>query len=354
MRILEDNIEELAALCQYAGARTDFVQAAGGNVSVKADDKSLLIKASGCLLNEVNLQEGWVLVNKERVYEALLRSVSAVDEKLQDNQRATKELRAASAKNGKWPSIETYFHVLFQKYTLHTHPVAVNLMLCQKNSREEILNLFPDSLFIDYATPGIEVAREILKHERCREGNPRRKASVVFLKNHGVIVSADDMNQVARIHDRVVESLEKIFGVRGRTSMGPKGQCQKTHDHWCESRHPYLLKQLKAKEELFFHPPLTPDEFIFCGYNAVRVRALEKDEGFVLYESRWGSLPKVVIRNHGIYFNTDSVQKANQMEEVLWSHIFLLDHLKKQPEYLSAEECMFLSQWEAEKYRQSR
>jgi rhamnose utilization protein RhaD (predicted bifunctional aldolase and dehydrogenase) len=52
-----------------------------------------------------------------------------------------------------------------QKYVIHLHPIAVNIILCRKDAKEIINKLFEESLFIDYILPGVELSKEIYKNE---------------------------------------------------------------------------------------------------------------------------------------------------------------------------------------------
>jgi rhamnose utilization protein RhaD (predicted bifunctional aldolase and dehydrogenase) len=86
----------------------------------------------------------------------------------------------------KRPSMETSFHTLLDKYVVHVHPVYLTLVLCLKESRNLIKELFPDLdyNYIEYASPGYHLYKSI---------STNSKHKVFFLENHGVIVSSDDM-----------------------------------------------------------------------------------------------------------------------------------------------------------------
>ena len=56
-------------------------------------------------------------------------------------------------------------HSFLLKYTLHTHPVAVNMILIRKNCKEIIESIFSNDriAFVKYETPGVDLAIELKK-----------------------------------------------------------------------------------------------------------------------------------------------------------------------------------------------
>ena len=131
-----NSIKDFVEISRYAGSRFDLVQASGGNSSVKLDGERLLIKASGVHLSEVNTKEGYVSVQYPRVIEILnnthLRSISTKSEREAVAAKLiTAETQAVGVSNR--ASIEIFLHAMLRKYVLHTHPIAVNMLACQKN-----------------------------------------------------------------------------------------------------------------------------------------------------------------------------------------------------------------------------
>ena len=52
-----NELENFILMSKYAGERFDIVQAGGGNSSVKLEDGSMLIKASGFSLSEIQTRK---------------------------------------------------------------------------------------------------------------------------------------------------------------------------------------------------------------------------------------------------------------------------------------------------------
>lgn len=127
-------------------------------------------------------------------------------------------------KEDKKPSIETSFHsLIFNKtqarFIAHTHPVNT-LKILSSSLIEEFANnrLFPDqvvfngslSLVIPYATPGVDLMREIDKHLTLFQAKFKRDPKLILLKNHGIICigkTAED----CLISTEICEKAAEIF-----------------------------------------------------------------------------------------------------------------------------------------------
>lgn len=55
---------ELIYLSKYVGMRSDYVQAGGGNISIKISDKNMIIKSSGVQLADIHKGYGITCVDK--------------------------------------------------------------------------------------------------------------------------------------------------------------------------------------------------------------------------------------------------------------------------------------------------
>jgi len=159
------------------GESLPLVQSKGGNISTKIDNR-LIIKESGGKIKNVNYSSGYSILNYKNFNIDIINS----DKELHD-------FLLSSVKNSiyKKPSMETGFHTHFKKYVFHLHPVYLNCILCLENaeqiSKKIFSNLFEYSL-IDYFNPGYELTNEIIKRKDLKD--------IIFLKNHGLIVSCDD------------------------------------------------------------------------------------------------------------------------------------------------------------------
>jgi len=104
-------MNQFIAMSRYAGERFDLVQAGGGNTSVKSDDGSMLIKASGWLLSEVEPGKGYVQVDNRLVLALLEQSGTLPDDRRDRDELVARQIGDAVMASGSLrPSIETLLH----------------------------------------------------------------------------------------------------------------------------------------------------------------------------------------------------------------------------------------------------
>jgi rhamnose utilization protein RhaD (predicted bifunctional aldolase and dehydrogenase) len=165
-----------------------------GNASVRLSERTFLVKASGASLSTL----GAAGVIECRFADLLpLLEDSGVKDVAVDAALFASRLNA----NARKPSVEAIFHAYLLtlpgvNFVGHTHPTAVNQVLCSKLARTFAKRrLFPDevvccgaeSVFVPYLDPGLKLAQGIrsavvayIKRLSC----PPR---VILLENHGVI-----------------------------------------------------------------------------------------------------------------------------------------------------------------------
>ena len=165
-----------------------------GNTSVRLSEQTFAVKASGSNLGSLTAAG-----TAECVFEMLTPllfaaalSDAAVDEAL---------FAARVSADSKKPSVEAIFHAYLLtlpgvNYVGHTHPVAVNALLCSKHARTfASRRLFPDeivccgveSVFVPYTDPGLKLSQAIktaVEESIARLARPPR---LILLENHGLI-----------------------------------------------------------------------------------------------------------------------------------------------------------------------
>lgn len=352
-------VEAFVALSKYAGERLDLVQAGGGNSSVKLSDGTMLIKASGCSLSDVTATHGVAKVDNRKVLAILdhpeLETLG--DKRHQDALAGAlmrETLRADSAK----PSIETFLHALLDTVTLHTHPVVVNALTCRKDWEAVLGSLFPDAVRVPYQTPGIQLAialNEQIKAYRERTGS---LPQVVFLQNHGLIVSHGDLESVRQTTEAVLSRIEAHLGVdmsRHKLTSQLSGLVERASGQRpvayraIDSELPDLMCKLSpaALEHHF-----CPDGFVFCGFKALRLASLEDAEAIGVYVRQYGEPPKVVLWQDEVFFLAANIRKAKEIEDVFKFHLSVLALAGADVTFLDEQELAYLGNWDAEKYRQ--
>ena len=79
-----NELNKLIKLYKYAGERFDLVQAGGGNSSVKLENGEMLIKASGFILSDVEINNGYSKVLTKQISE-IINNKNVITEKNKRN-----------------------------------------------------------------------------------------------------------------------------------------------------------------------------------------------------------------------------------------------------------------------------
>lgn len=355
-------LKEFVRLSKYAGERLDLIQAGGGNSSVKLNTDIMLIKASGFMLSEVELDQGYLKVKYQKVTEILEnKRLLSLKDKERRNRLAVWFLGKTTAEKFNKPSIETFLHALLYKYTLHTHPLVVNAIISQKNWREILHNLFGgDIVAIDYRTPGVELALELKVALKEYQEKYEHRPKTIFIQNHGLIISSDNPGEIIRLTEEILRKLEgylrinlKKYKMTNRISA-LVNSLKNTYDIAYLSTDIELNRLIKSKRDIFFKPPFCPDILVYCGISALEAKNLKDSGPFVRYYKKYGQTPKVVIYNNYVFFIARNLNKAKGIADVFKFGILALGLAKKKINFLSKDELLYLSNWQAEKYRQCR
>ncbi len=185
-------IENLVYISGIIGRNLSYAQGGGGNTSVKLDKTRMAIKASGIALSQVALDKGYSVVN----YPEICAYLSSPDE---DENLFVKSIKSQVIETNNIPSIETGFHALLKKYVVHTHSVYVNILACSQEGEAIASNLFENSMWISCSSPGRELTVLIYNAIKTQNEIPE----IIFLQNHGLIVTADDADEVLKKHEQV-------------------------------------------------------------------------------------------------------------------------------------------------------
>lgn len=335
---IHNSLMNLSTLSRYVGERMDLVQAGGGNSSVKYKD-TLFIKSSGISMANITPDSGYTMIDNKHLTQDI------------DNGSTKDVIKYTIIPKTKRPSIETYMHAILKKYTLHLHPIQVNRILITSDAKTIINTLFPESLVIDYFTPGIKVCDEIKK--------TYNNENIIFLLNHGLILTSYDYNTIYKDLYHVIQTVESytiqtytVVDLSRYTYVSNINKFiydqfnMQISSYLCENQ--TIQQYYKTNPELFKQHHSVPDELIYCGIKIAFINEL-KDicEYYTLYQE----LPKIIVINHNIYMISHSITKCREIEEVLLSKI-LVSQNNNNKTFLSPDEICFLNNWDAEKYRQ--
>jgi ribulose-5-phosphate 4-epimerase/fuculose-1-phosphate aldolase len=356
---MDDGLLErhFVALSRFAGGRFDLVQAAGGNASVKLSDGRMLVKASGFLLSEVELDKGYVAVRTDEI-----RAITREPGRWQSSDRAARDgavaalVAKATMASSVRASIEVFLHAALDRFVLHTHPIAVNVLSATPRWKEFLLGVHPDALCVPYSTPGIDLAVALTEHLDSYRDAHARDPAVIFLQNHGLIVAADSAIEVRSLTEEIVSRCQATAAVdlsRYAAATQVAEFIGGDAVAWlCEDR--VLLDLLRSNCALFAEPPFLPDSYVFCGVVPLIADGLANPAPLRAYMEAHRDRPKVVVHGARVFFLGASIRKAREVEEVFKSHLLARAAMLEAPRLLPIDELAYLGAWEAEKYRQAR
>lgn len=177
---------------EMIGRNPALIQGAGGNVSWK-EDNTLWVKASGTWLADAKTQDIFIPVELNTAKASLAENNGLFQAKV---------LSAQSLR----PSIETALHVLMpHRVVVHVHAVDVIAQVVKNNFANHLSHHLDSTLawgWTDYYKPGLELAYAV-----AAVLNKTPHINAVFLANHGVIVGGENVEEVDKILNTVLNNL---------------------------------------------------------------------------------------------------------------------------------------------------
>lgn len=358
-------MQDFIQISKYAGMRNDLAQAGGGNTSMKPDDHVMLVKSSGIQLADVSEENGYSKVDYRLIVDYFQENVKEGDESVL-TEEAGKELLAKAQIEGGRASIETFLHAVTGKYTLHSHPALVNILTARAGGMDALRTLFPEAVFVPYRKPGAALAEAYYK-EFCKIRAQGTDGSVIFLANHGLVVSGDSAQ-------RVIEGTEEVLRKIA------------AHLHINYEAYPNATKLWKAFADI---PGLT-DKIVYLSENSSLTGGgeitREGETKAVLKEGTWNhafcpdcivygakkplfladdfkredviffiehnGVPAMACYQGRFYILAESVKKAQEIENVMsFAAKVQAANLSCGMNYLSEGQQDELLNWDAEKYR---
>lgn len=334
-------LQELVWLCQKIGRKIDYVQGGGGNISVKLDSQYMAIKASGFRLDQVTEEDGYVIVDYEKIksfYESVNLSL------VKDYEKESLEVAQKSVLSfpGRVlrPSVEVGFHSILDRYVIHSHSVYANILTCSREGRQLCYKIFEDGKFnfiwIPYINPGFLLTVEIAKQLRNMPVEDKRPM-VIFMENHGLIVSSDNLKEAYELHEKVNLLIKRWLKIRGRY---PSCVLKQIGNNRYQSRTRFILDFIKSEMfevELFEKYPLYPDQLVYIN------------------SSLYAENPKIEIDlSRGRVIYNAAYSEALATEETLLAYLYVISKINKfglTIKTMSQNEMEYIKNWESEKYR---
>lgn len=340
---------ELIYLSKYVGMRSDYVQAGGGNISIKISDKNMIIKSSGVQLADIHKGYGITCVDYIKIRNFLYTNNKSNIENI-DKISIIKH----SLIKGNKPSIETFLHSITYKYTIHIHSTIINILTCRKNGMKILQSLFPEAVFVEYALPGLELALKLM--EKCEK---REKKEIIFLKNHGAIVSDNLLENVILKLEQVINIIANYLkiDIQKYSNVSYLYQLYKNEDEDFQniiylSENENIRKALKKNKGHLWKYLFFPDSVVYCGCNYIDLTKMNKIQIKDTLKKNKNAI--LIVYNNNIYINTISLKRAKEIESVLSATAEIyLNTYKKKMDYLDENQQNKINKSKLEQYRKS-
>ncbi|MBD3240461.1 MAG: hypothetical protein GF331_07735 [Chitinivibrionales bacterium] len=368
----QPSLDHLLHISHVLGCNDRLVQAGGGNTSVKcADGKTMLIKASGTPLGQMEPARGWVAVRLDTVRSLFespeLRKLPAAERE----QRVLGVLSDAiiEPKDAR-PSVETPLHALLDTVIMHSHPVAANALGCLPDGETALAAVCKDvsqrpPLWIPYIDPGstlaFAVADRIEQYAASHGGPP----DVVLQPNHGLFVAASTAHECAIKHQQIVENAEHLLLERFPEAIDPQ-TTKRIADAVSNvygadtlvrpSKRPELVQAARGELAETFAGALSPDHVVYTGPRGLIVDGdigqPQLEAALTDFKSATGVLPRlIVVRGQTVCVVGQSEKKVDAAEALAVSAVQTALLTGNKPRFLDGDGVAFIMNWEAEHYR---
>lgn len=357
----QERLDAFARMSMTAGSRSDYVQGGGGNTSCKLDDRLMAIKASGYRLDQIRPDKGYAVMDYSQLRDFYGKTDPATLEDIEKQgsavaKEATIQIPELDALR---PSVEAGFHSMLDAYVLHSHSVYANLITCSDQGREIAQKLMASIgmsyAYVPYINPGAQLTFAIASAREAARTADGQLPQVIFMENHGLIVTSDDADECLVLHDKVNEAISQFFSLAEKA--WPEAEVSEVRENNLISATSWLRDQLKNicwSVEMFTTQALYPDQLVFL---AGQVREIE--EGSLdqwLASGNTADEKCIVFRQTGEVFYQCKAPEALTIEQTLTAILFIHKHIKAQGytvKLMSEAGKSFISNWESEKYRKS-
>jgi len=332
-----------------------YVKGGGGNTSVK-DDKTCWVKPSGTTLATIT-ESAFVAMDREKL--ALLYDVAppavAAEREVLVLEAMTNAKRDPNAGR---PSVEAPLHESIKaKYVVHTHAELVNGLTCAKDAKEKCLSLFPESMWVDYVDPGYTLCMAVRQMLIDFEAEKGHQPTLIFLKNHGIFVSGETVEDIQNSYKYVIDKLKLTYEAAGVSIDFNRSPIE---DDVREAAAKQFILEQYPEDNIFIEASsgfklakdaITPDHSVYS--KSFFFSGVPKTESLKSFEETYGYLP-FVIEYDGMVFGVGATKTKAELALELavdGSRILQLSKAFGGINYMEEKSRHFIENWEVESYR---
>lgn len=360
-----NQIEQLVAVSRKYGSDSRFVIAGGGNTSFKTADR-LWVKASGCAMATIT-EDGFAVLDRAML--APMGTKQYSDDTAKREEQVKYDLAAACLTRDRRPSVETSLHdCLGFAFVVHTHPTAVNALMCSVNAEQKCAELFPEALYIEYTDPGYTLFKKVYDRVQAYKASKGAEPQIIFLQNHGVFVGADSLEGIDALYDSIMarlafEDYSEACGCADASAVDvipalrtllSRGGCGLKTLKLTDSP---LALYFASSPEAFkcISKPFSPDIIVYCKSEYLYIENPADAESQIEdYYARRGYTPKVLmVKGIGLVAAGENARAAQTVTDVFCDAMKIAWGARgfggEHP--MTAEQIAFIDNWEVENYR---
>ena len=362
-------LDNLTMMSKQAGSRSDYVQGGGGNTSCKLDNKLMAIKASGFRLDQIVPDNGYAVLDYAKIRDFYLNTNP---EKLDDveksgSEKAQESIQVIDGLPVLRPSVEAGFHSVLDTYVLHTHAVYANLLTCSIEGKEIIAKVMKQLgeiyAIVPYINPGAQLTFAIASEREKVFINSGKKPPVIFMENHGLIVTGETPEYCLELHDKINKAIAEEFGITFSEWPSFQFKEKKLGDTmYYFSQTEKLISRLKQQDwdkDFFTAQPLYPDQLVFLN-GQIDVNEAKNPAEF-LQNSKPEKKVTIFRKTGEILYQSlpgeSSISpEIRTIEETLYCVLFIADCIREKGltlQTMNEAGKDFIQNWESEKYRKS-
>ena len=212
----------------------DYVIIGEGNTSMRIDDESFLVKASGHQMQGID-ESGFVSLRFAPMLALLDDPPATLSE-----EKAITGAAVIGDTGDSSPSIEASFHAMLLHecgvaVVGHTHPTAINQIMCSEYAADfalkrrfpdEVVLCGPQSALVPYSDPGLQLALVMRGRVRAYVAEFGEAPKLILLENHGLIALGDTPSEILNITAMAVKAARIYHGalLTGKPTRLPEAE----------------------------------------------------------------------------------------------------------------------------------